>query len=68
MLDLAYVTLLDFLSRSPPRGSRDEACESRFVPVGEDTDGREKAAPPEPTLPTIARRKRRASSLTLRRA
>jgi len=47
MLDLAYVTLLDFLSRSPPRGNRDEACESRFVPVGEDTDGREKAAPPE---------------------
>jgi len=51
MLDLAYITLLDFLSRSPPRGSRDESCEPRFVPVGEDTDGREKAAPPETDSP-----------------
>ncbi|ULO24146.1 hypothetical protein [Methylocystis sp. SB2] len=49
MLDLAYVTLLDFLSRSPPlRVGRDEPCEPRFVPiVGEDKDSREEVAPPD---------------------
>jgi hypothetical protein len=49
MLDLAYVTLLDFLSRSPPlRYGRDEVCEARFVPiVGEGKDSREEAAPPD---------------------
>lgn len=49
MLDLAYVTLLDFLSRSPPlRVGRDEPCEPRFVPVaGEGEDSREESAPPD---------------------
>lgn len=49
MLDLAYVTLLDFLSRSRPlRDCRDEACERRFVPiVGEGKDSREEAASPD---------------------
>lgn len=49
MLDLAYLTLLDFLSRSPPlEGGRDESCKPRFVPIiGEGKDGREEAAPPE---------------------
>lgn len=49
MLDLAYVTLLDFLSRSRPlQDGRDEACEPRFVPiVGEGEDSCEEAAPPD---------------------
>lgn len=49
MLDLAYVTLLDFLSRSPPLESgRDEFCEPRFVPIiGEGKDSRGEAPPPD---------------------
>ena len=49
MLDLDYVTLLDFLSRSPPlRVGRDEPCEPRFVAIlDEGKDSREEAALPD---------------------
>lgn len=46
MLDLAYITLLDFLSRSPVSVRREECLQPRFVAFeGNGKDNREKASP-----------------------